>query len=210
MFDGIMFDLDGTLWNSVPEIVASWNLALEQQGVDRTPLTVEEVTPCMGMLLPDIAKLLLPGAAPERQQEVIQVCCQVENQYLAQHGAQAYPGVEETLAALGENYPLFVVSNCQEGYIEAFFQGNGLGKYFTDFECAGRTGLPKSENIALVARRHGLTNPLYVGDTDLDRRSAQEAGVAFLHAAYGFGKVENVPAIQRFGDLPQALEHWKG
>jgi phosphoglycolate phosphatase len=208
MFDGIMFDLDGTLWNSVPEIVASWNMALEQQGVDRTPLTVEEVTPCMGMLLPDIAKLLLPGAAPERQQEVIQVCCQVENQYLAQHGAQTYPGVVETLTRLQGVYPLFVVSNCQDGYIEAFFQGNGLRHLFTDYECAGRTGLPKSENIALVARRHGLKKPLYVGDTDLDRQSAQKAGVAFLHAAYGFGQVENVPAIRRFEDLIEAVEHW--
>lgn len=206
MFDGILFDLDGTLWNAVPEVAKSWTLGLGQLGIDRSPITAEELFPCMGLLLPDIVDRLVPGLGPEDQNRVIAHCCKVENDYLARHGAALYPGEEEALAALGRKYPLFVVSNCEKGYIEAYFQGTGMGKYFTDFESAGNTGLTKAENIALVVRRHGLKRPVYVGDTALDCRSATEAGVPFIHAAYGFGRVENVPAVQSLGELEGLLE----
>ncbi len=206
MFDGILFDLDGTLWDAVPGITKCWNLAIARSGVERPPLTVEEVRSCMGMQLADIAARRLPELPRQRQLEVIAQCCAVENDYLAQHGAAVYPGVPETLKLLSREYPLFVVSNCQDGYIQAFFAGTGLGKYFADFECAGRTDRPKSENITLVCRRNGLRAPVYVGDTDLDRRSSQEAGVPFVHAAYGFGRADGVPAIRRFDELPGLLK----
>ncbi len=205
MFDGILFDLDGTLWDAVPEVTESWNQTLAREGVERR-LTVEELRPCMGLLLSDIGAKLLPGVPPERREELISLCCTDENDYLARHGAALYPGEKEALSALSETYPLFVVSNCQSGYIEAFYQGAGLGKYFTDFESAGNTGLTKAENIALVVKRHGLKKPVYVGDTALDCASAQAAGVPFIHAAYGFGTVENAPAIHALGELAELLE----
>ena len=205
MFDGILFDLDGTLWDAVPEVAESWNQTLAREGIDRV-LTVTELFPCMGMLLPDIGARLLPNLPRERMEELIELCCADENAYLAQHGATLYPGAEAALAALSKKYPLFIVSNCQSGYIEAFFQGSGMGKYFTDFESAGNTGLTKAENIALVVKRHGLKKPVYVGDTALDHASAQGAGVPFIHAAYGFGKVENTPAIHSLGELEKLLE----
>lgn len=206
MVDGILFDLDGTLWNSVPEVAKSWTLGLEQLGIHRAPVTAEELFPCMGLLLPDIVDRLVPGLDPEMQERVIAHCCEVENDYLAQHGAELYPHEEEVLSALSQQYPLFVVSNCEKGYIEAYFQGTSMGKYFTDFESAGNTGLPKSENIKLVVERNGLKHPVYVGDTALDHKSAKEAGVPFLHAAYGFGKVEGVPAIHSLTELADALK----
>lgn len=206
MFDGILFDLDGTLWDAVPEITLCWNQVIQAAGVERPPLTVEEVKDCMGLRIVDIAARRLPGLSRERQLEVIEECCRIENDYLAVHGAGVFPGAEETLKTLSAQCPLFVVSNCQDGYIQAFFAGTGLGKYFTDFECAGRTDRPKAENIALVVERHGLKAPVYVGDTPLDCQSAQQAGVPFVHAAYGFGKVENVPAIQSLTELPALLE----
>ena len=206
MFDSILFDLDGTLWNAVPQVARSWTLGLEQLGIAREPITAQELFPCMGLLLPDIVDRLLPDLEPGEQERVIAHCCAVENDYLARHGAQLYPGEEEALAALEKKYSLFVVSNCEKGYIEAYFQGSGMGKYFTDFESAGNTGLPKSENIGLVIRRNGLKKPVYVGDTPLDHRSASQAGVPFVHAAYGFGRVEEVPAIQSLGELEGLLE----
>lgn len=205
MFDGILFDLDGTLWDAVGEVTESWNQTLAREGVERH-LTVEEIRPCMGLLLSDIGAKLLPGVPSERREELISLCCTDENDYLARHGAALYPGEEEALSALSKKYPLFVVSNCQSGYIEAFYQGAGLGKYFTGFESAGNTGLTKAENIALVVKRHGLKKPVYVGDTALDYASAQAAGVPFVHAAYGFGTVENVPAIHALGELAGLLE----
>lgn len=205
MFDGILFDLDGTLWDATAAVAKSWTLGLEQLNIRRAPITVEELFPCMGLLLPDIVDRLVPGQRPETRDKIISHCCRVENDYLARHGAPLYPGEENALAALGKRYPLFVVSNCEKGYIEAYFAGTGMGKYFTDFESAGNTGLTKAENIALVVKRQGLKNPVYVGDTALDHQSATQAGVPFIHAAYGFGTVEGVPAIRSLGELEGLL-----
>lgn len=210
MFDGILFDLDGTLWDATAAVAKSWTLGLEQLNIQRPPVTAEELFPCMGLLLPDILERLVPGQTPEMRDKIISHCCRVENDYLALHGAPLYPGEEEALAALSKRYPLFVVSNCEKGYIEAYFAGTGMGKYFTDFESAGNTGLTKAENIALVVKSHGLTKPVYVGDTALDYKSAAEAGVPFVHAAYGFGAVEGVPAIGELSQLEGLLENWEG
>ena len=206
MFDSILFDLDGTLWNAVPEVAKSWTLGLEQLGIDRPPITAEELFPCMGLLLPDIVDRLLPGMGEEEKPRIISHCCQVENEYLARHGAALYPEEERVLESLSRRYSLFVVSNCEKGYIEAYFSGSRMGKYFTGFESAGNTGLTKAENISLVIKRHGLRKPVYVGDTLLDHKSAAEAGLPFIFAAYGFGTVENTPSIESLAELPGLLD----
>lgn len=83
---------------------------------------------------------------------------------------------------------VFIVSNCQSGYIELFLKKTGLAPYVTDTECFGDTGMKKAENIRLVVARNGLQQPVYVGDTKGDEEAAHEAGVPFVHAAYGFGR----------------------
>ena len=135
------------------------------------------------------------------------VCAREQADYLARHGGTLYDGVEETLAVLRERCPIFIVSNCQSGYIEGFLSITGLGPYFTDFTCPGETGKPKGENIALLVERHQLKHPIYVGDTQGDYNAATAAGVPFLHAAYGFGTIDGeVPAVHAFSELPAALD----
>ena len=207
MFDGILFDLDGTLWDSLEGICLAWNQALARLRPDLagavTPARLKE---CMGMLLPDIARKLFPQVEPGEIAPLLEACCAAENEYLARRGGVLCPGVPETLPLLAEKYPLFIVSNCQDGYIESFFAAHGLGRYFTDWACPGRTGRPKAENIRAVAARNGLRRPVYVGDTQGDYKAASAAGVPFLHAAYGFGAVEGVPAIGSLAELPALLE----
>jgi phosphoglycolate phosphatase len=100
-----------------------------------------------------------------------------------------FPKVKETLEKLAQDYRLFIVSNCMKGYIEnfiGFFSFEGL---FEDFECFGNYGLPKDKNIRLIVERNNF-NPVYVGDTIWDKESSEKAGVDFIYAAYGFGKIE--------------------
>ena len=207
MFDGVLFDLDGTLWNATVRICEGWNVVLRRHpGITRPPVTVPEVEATMGLLLPDIARKILPDESEETRALLLQEHEEAECALLRAYGGALYPAVEETLAALSARAKLFVVSNCQDGYIQTFYAAHKLDRYFTGFECAGRTGQPKSYNIALVARQYGLERPVYVGDTLLDCTSAREAGVPFLHAAYGFGgPIEGVPAVRAFADIPAAL-----
>lgn len=207
MFDGLIFDLDGTLWDSVDTICASWNQALARLAPEYAGcVTRERLEGCMGMLLPDIVHRLLPGIDQTLVQQIMDSILPEENVHVAAQGGVLYPGVPETLEILSASYPLSIVSNCQDGYIEAFFQAHGLGKYFTDYENPGRTGKPKADNIALVVERNGLKRPLYIGDTQGDCDACTKAGVPFLHAAYGFGKIDRpVPAVTAFSQLPEAI-----
>ncbi|MEG1858294.1 MAG: HAD family hydrolase [Pseudoflavonifractor sp.] len=207
MFDGILFDLDGTLWDATLTICAAWNHTLDNHPqLKRGPVTREEICACMGLLLEDIGSRLVPELSHEDCRAFVADYFAFSEPYLKSHGGILYPQVAETLAALQKIAPLYVVSNCQDGYIQGFFAAHHLGQYFSGFECAGRTGMEKSGNIALVVRENGLKNPVYIGDTQLDYTSARAVGVPFLHAAYGFGTIDAaVPAAGSFGEIPAAL-----
>lgn len=208
--DGIIFDLDGTLWDSCRVVSESWGLTLRRlYGAERGP-SPEQVKSIMGMTAEQIAAALFSEYGA-RAEEVCVQCIRGENAYIAGHGGELCPGVRETLEALAERAPLFIVSNCLVGYIECFLESSGLGPLFRDFICAEASGLTKAGNIALIARRHGLRRPVYVGDTSMDERAAREAGCLFVHAAYGFGGAESPDAvIAEPRELPAALERLEG
>ena len=100
----------------------------------------------MGLSLEDISKKLFPKENSNLQHELITKCCDLEVEMLKKYGGELYPEVKETLEILKKDYHLSIVSNCQEGYIESFFEGNKMGKFFNDYESAGKTGLTKAEN----------------------------------------------------------------
>lgn len=203
--DGILFDLDGTLWNATARIQEGWNLGREELGLAPT-LTLRQVEDCMGLLIEPLARRLLPELEESRLPKGIEVCVGHQLACLAGRGGILYPRLEETLAQLAGSYKLFIVSNCVEGYIQAFFAAHGLGKYFTDFEYPGRTGKAKAENITSVVKRNNLKRPVYVGDTQGDYDASTAAGVPFIHAAYGFGRIDHpVPRVDTFADIPAAV-----
>lgn len=189
-YDSILFDLDGTLWNSTLEVYHSWVETLKQLPDITGIPTMAQVEGVMGMTDLVLMKTLFPYLGPERALEIFDLCCVGELKYLREHGAQAYPGVSETLRELSRSRKLAVVSNCNDGYIECYMDSMGTRKYFTDFESFGRTRKQKWENIELVIERNQLQSPVYVGDTHWDQEAAAKAGIPFIHAAYGFGKLE--------------------
>ena len=206
MFDGILFDLDGTLWDATSVICDSWNQVLSRHpDVIRPVVTVAEVRSTMGLLLPDIARRILPEQPEALRQSLNAEHSAHMHRTLPHTGGVLYPRLAETLETLSRSARLFLVSNCGEGYLDAFYAAHGLRNYFTGDLCAGRTGRPKRENIMQIVREYGLARPVYVGDTILDAESAREAGIPFLHAAYGFGQVEGAPAAASFGEIPAAL-----
>lgn len=205
--NGIIFDLDGTLWDASETIAPAWNEWLSAHGVNLV-FTPADSRSCCGKTLPEIARFLFPEADPAWAEWVVNGCCEAECVPLAKWGGRLYPRTERVLAKLREEYFLAVVSNCGLGYIEAFFSGNGTGIYFDDYENAARTGLTKGENIRLVMERNGIARAVYVGDTEGDQAAAKAAGVPFIHAAYGYGKVESADAVvSRIADLPEVLDN---
>ena len=103
---------------------------------------------------------------------------------------------------LKKTYELYIVSNCQKGYIEAFLDHYHFWDYFSDIECYGNNLLQKGDNIRLLADRNHLDEAVYVGDIQGDYDASRKAGVGFIHAAYGFGIVPEAQyKIQSFSEL---------
>lgn len=208
MKKGIIFDVDGTLWDSAKPVAESWTLMLERRYPELARIiTPDDMYRNMGKTMDAIGADLFPGLAPDKRDEVMDACMRYENEYLADHPGVTYPNMKETLAALSREYGLYIVSNCQEGYIEALMAACGIASYISDTECIGATGRPKGDNIRLVMERNGLEKCLYVGDTAMDQEAAGKAGIPFVFASYGFGQASGADAvIGSLVELPQAVK----
>lgn len=202
IMDSIIFDLDGTLWDSTEVVLLAWKDVLSRYPGIENEITKEDLQGIMGLQVAEVGRKLFPALEEEIQQKVMDDCCEMECQYLAKQGGLLYDELEAVLHALSQKYKLFIVSNCQVGYIEAFYEYHKLDKYFTDYENPGRTGLSKGDNIKLIMQRNNLTSPVYVGDTDGDQKAAAFAGVPFVYASYGFGEVSSADyTIHRLREL---------
>jgi len=188
--DAIIFDVDGTLWDSTETVAECWKQAAAEAKAPTAHLTGARLKQEFGKLLPDIGLALFPELPPRDAIAISERACDLENEYLLSHPVPVYDGVREVFEKLSRKLPLFIVSNCQAGYIEVLLETSGLTPYVTAHLCPGDTGLEKAGNIKKIVADYHLTSPCYVGDTSGDEAACREAGVPIIYAAYGFGKVE--------------------
>lgn len=207
MKKGIIFDMDGTLWDSSEMVCKAWDKAVASCGYQRAPITLEEMQGVMGKTMDVIGDILFPFVQQKEKEALLQACCKEENDYLGEHGGHIYPHIRSTMEELlAAGYHLYIVSNCQSGYIETFLNYYQMWDLVEDIECYGNNDKPKADNIALLAERNHLEEAVYVGDIQGDYDASCKAGVKFIHAAYGFGTIDvAVPAIQTFAELPDVV-----
>ncbi|MBQ8591934.1 MAG: HAD family hydrolase [Lachnospiraceae bacterium] len=204
--EGIIFDVDGTLWDSTGIVADAWNHAIAQAGIEGKIVTATDLKKLFGKTMKVIAEELLPKQSETKRKEIMDLCCEYEHAALMQNEQDiTYQNVSKTIQELAKQYKLFIVSNCQSGYIELFLDKTGLHSYITDIECYGNTGRPKGDNIRLVVERNHLLSAVYVGDTAGDYEAAQQAEVPMIFAEYGFGELpensEVYAIIHTFADL---------
>lgn len=188
-FDSIIFDLDGTLWSTIDICVKSLAELKEKHEDILYDITAETVRNQMGQPFAENAKAYYGYLGNEKALQYAKEAFENNAQNLLKFGGTLYPKTESTLKKLTKNCKLYIVSNCMEDYMQAFFYSSGLKKYFCDYESHGKTGLSKGENIKLVMERNNLINAIYVGDTMGDKTAADEARIPFAFASYGFGEV---------------------
>ena len=120
-----------------------------------------------------------------------------EIKYLRRKPGTLFKNELNVLDKLSQKYSLFIVSNCEKGYIETYLDGCNTRKYFKDYLCIGMTKKEKYENIILMKEKHNIENVIYIGDTNKDYLESKKASAIFIHASYGFGKIEEkVPKIK--------------
>lgn len=201
--ESIIFDIDGTLWDSREVVAEGYNRQLHAEGLDHLFVTKERLLSLFGKVMSDIADELFFAFPPEERYALMDRCMKTENGYLAADTRDmGYPGVRETMQALSKNHRLFIVSNSQQGYPELCIRKMGLEDCILAHLCFGDTGTAKGETIRRLMLAQNITDAVYVGDTQGDCDAADAAGIPFIWAAYGFGTVSHYDAkIDRFDQL---------
>lgn len=201
-FDGIIFDLDGTLWDSTKIELKAINDVINNEYNINT-ITIEQLKNVMGYPMPEAAKIIFKNVDNNIGIQILKKSGIMMDQYLKECKSNLlYDNLKETISNLSKNYKLFIVSNCKEGYIETFMHSQNLTEIFQDYESNGRTKLSKGENIKLIIERNKLKNAIYVGDTIKDKQAADYANIPFIYASYGFGKVEQYDyKINKFKEI---------
>lgn len=199
----IIFDLDGTLWNTTELSAMAYNRALQKDGRSALHITPDVIKQEFGKTISTIADELFPEFDKDTRNELMDQCDCFNTACLDEADCDMlYPGVRETLEQLSQYCRLYIVSNCQSGYIEMFLKKYGLEPYITDMECFGNNGKNKAENISLLMERNGIQKAVYVGDTAGDYDSATMAGIPFIFASYGYGKIkQSAHSISHISEL---------
>ncbi|MFP3154769.1 HAD family hydrolase [Lachnospiraceae bacterium ZAX-1] len=209
MKKGILFDLDGTLWDCSAQAVLSWRESAKKYEDSIKDISVEEIQSVMGKTMEEIADILFRAIpSKERRMEIMNDCCEEENKYLRKHGGTLFSDVVDTISELRKEYHISIVSNCQSGYIESFMAYYKLEQYIDDFESFGDTRNTKGENIKLVVARNSLDKAIYIGDTQGDYEASAYAGIPFIHARMGYGTVNvKVPYVTTIKEIPEVVKH---
>ena len=203
-YESIIFDIDGTLWDSRALIAEGYNIQLRKEGLHHLQTNEDVLLQLFGRTMSDIADNLFPEFAPEARYALMDRCIESEDAYLNEHPCDtiAYPDIKTTMEVLAKNHRLFIVSNGQKGYPQLAARKLKVDHLITGYLSYGDTGTHKGETIRILMKEHGITNAVYVGDTQGDYEATVDAGIDFIWADYGFGTPERcVATIHCFKDL---------
>ena len=188
-FESLIFDIDGTLWDSRALVAAGYNAQLKEEGLERFCVDVEVLKTVFGKVMTEIADILFAELPEAERYPLLERCMAREGQTLHEDPCRiGYPGVRETLEQLHQKHRLFIVSNSQSGYPQLCMDKMGLNHLISGHLCFGDTGTCKGDTIKKLMQDHNITSACYVGDTMGDMEAADHAGIPFIYCAYGFGQ----------------------
>ena len=186
-YESLIFDIDGTLWDSRALVAEGYNQQLHDEGLEDYFVDAQRLRPLFGKVMTAIADELFPHLPPEKRYGLMERCMERENRYLAENECRiGYEGIKETLEYLSQTHRLFIVSNSQQGYPELCIRKLGLEKLISGHLCFGDTGTTKGQTIKTLMERYSISSAIYIGDTQGDYEATLEAGIPFLWADYGF------------------------
>ena len=141
--DAIIFDLDGTLWNTVDSCLKATSFVKEEHSDITRDVTKEQIESAMGKTSDEIVNIYYGYLPREKGEEYANEAFNKNVDNLLKEGGTLYPNTRDTIIKLSKKYKLYIVSNCVKGYIESFLNTSGLKDYFSDYESYGNTLLSK-------------------------------------------------------------------
>ncbi len=216
MYDALILDVDGTLWDATETFAKAYSDASSELasdfGISPHYFTAAEIRPELGKpteiifrnLYPELASRLPDPKADAAILALMNASIEREYEYIGTLGGRLYDGLAESVRILSERLPLYIVSNCEKGYIESFLNFAGIRGCFSGWLCYGDTRREKNDTLLQLAEQYQIRHGVYVGDTLHDAKCTHLAGMDFIWASYGFGNVPEDMAdytIERFSDL---------
>ena len=189
---GILFDLDGTLLNTLEDLTDATNYALMQFGYPAR--TLEQVRRAIGNGAANQIRKSLPEGTPE---ETVQQVLSAYKPYYTDHcqiKTRPYEGVLEALEILREKYPVAIVSNKPDSAVKALCADYFPGIYALG-ETAGCPRKPAADMVYKGMEAIGAECCIYVGDSEVDVLTANNAGVPCLSVLWGFRDKEDMTAV---------------
>ena len=201
----IIFDLDGTLWETIDTTWSSMTDVLKKH-MDK--IGRDLICRNFGNNKEETARLFFPNMSLDDAYSMIDEVDLKNIQTLTEKGGHVYSGLEEVLQQLRKDYDLFIVSNsASRKYIEAFLISSGLSFCFQDFIAASEVGITKGDAILQLMKKYSISDAIYVGDTIKDWEAAKSIGVPFIQCLYGFGNdLRCEYQIQSIKDLCKVVE----
>ena len=208
MKTAILFDLDGTLLDTLGDLHAATNAVLHSFGYPER--TLDEVRRFVG----NGARVLIQQAVPAGEEHNVDAVLAAFQVYYAAHCdilTRPYPGIPELLAQLGERYPLAVVSNKPDRSVKEL-----AAIYFPSLYARGESAdcprKPAPDMVRMAMAALQAERCIYVGDSEVDVLTAKNAGVPCVAVTWGFRDVQTLrdAGAEHFchaaADLPQLIE----
>ncbi|MGO3792749.1 MAG: HAD-IA family hydrolase [Enterococcus gilvus] len=200
----VLFDLDGTLTDSIEGILNSIRYMLEKKGLAISD--TETLRSFIGPPLADSLKALYGISEAEAQEAV-----ESYREYYADQGIKqltVYPGVEKMLTDLSEDYSLAIATSKPEFFAEQVIENTGLTKYFTGIFGADLAGdrSKKADVITYALEQLEGDTAVMVGDRKFDILGAKDNQLKSIGVLYGFGDRQELAEAEADILVEKALE----
>ena len=197
-YDSVIFDLDGTLLDTIEDLSDSMNYALAAHNMKTR--TLSEIRAFVGNGMLNLAKKAVPeGTDEEALSSVLKTFMERYKEH-SQDKTKPYDGIIPLLTSLKERgIPTAVVSNKADYAVQLL-----MPKYFGDLidvaigELSGVARKPEPDTVRLATERMGVKNPVYVGDSEVDVLTAKNAGIDGIFVTWGFRSKEELTAAGAF------------
>lgn len=200
----VVFDLDGTLIDSLPDVTAAANAVLADYGKPAVPETMVNGFVGMGEGVFIDRLIAATDLDPAKRDEIL--ICFIGHYKIAAQSTRLFPGVRQALTALkDQGHALSLCTNKPQAALTPTLIAAGLDQTF-DVVVAGDTlsiRKPNPEPVFHILKELGAETCLYVGDSEVDAETAQRAGVPFIIYTEGIRQnpVESIPHTRQFSDF---------
>lgn len=201
--DGLILDMDGTLWDNIDIYAKAWTAGFERLGHNKI-ISRNDIIGLMGKEPKVMLNTLVPEWNEEMHNALFKAVIDSYHELEAVMNPIIYDGVLEGMELLSKSYKLFLLSNCEKDGLVKFMSYTKTKHLITDYMEHGMNLKPKHHNMQLLVDKYNLKYPVYIGDTDSDSVESAKAGIHFVYMTYGFGYTENYYLkFDKFSDLVQ-------